>query len=105
VRSGTMIRFTDEAGPLGGSGPKAGTGGVWYHDNIKVPGGGPGGSPVQIRTHSANPSAPPGSFSLENYTTQVNTNSGQYLLPNDTWKSLSNMTSEEISAAHFPAGN
>jgi hypothetical protein len=105
VQSGTMIRFTDEAGALSGSGPKTGTGGIWFHDNIKVPGAGPGGSAIQIRTHSANPGAPPGSFSFGNYTTQVNTNSGLYLLPNGTWKPPSTMSPAEISAAHFPAGN
>jgi RHS repeat-associated protein len=105
VESGTMIRFTDEGGALSGSGPKTGSGGIWYHDNIKVPGSGPGGSAVQIRTHSANPNAPPGSFSFSNYTTQVNTPSGLYMLPDGTWKPLSTMTPLEISAAHFPAGN
>ena len=105
VQSGTMIQFTDKAGPLSGSGPKVGTETIWYHDNVKVPGAGPSGSTVQIRTHSPNPSAPPNSFARGNYTTQVNTNSGLYLLPNGVWRPLFAMTPEELAGAHFPAGN
>jgi RHS repeat-associated protein len=105
VRSGTMVRFTDEGGPLSGSGPKTGTGQIWYTDNVKVPGAGPNGELLNIRTHAPNPGAPPGSFSFSNYTTQINTNSGMYLLPDGTFKTLSAMTPEEIAGAHWPAGN
>jgi hypothetical protein len=105
VRSGTMVQFSDEAGALGGSGPKLGQGDIWFHDNMKVPGAGPGGRTVQIRTHSPNPNAPPGSFSRSNYTTQINTTDGLYRLPDGQWKRLSDMTAAERAAAHYPAGN
>ena len=105
VRSGTMVRFTDEGGPLTGSGPKQGSGNIWYHDNIKIPGAGPGGAKVELRTHSANPNAPTGSYSRSNYTTQINTTDGRYLLPNGNWKTIQSMTEAERAAAHYPAGN
>jgi len=82
-----------------------GSGKIWYHDNITVPGAGPDGEPVQIRTHSANPSAPSDSFSFGNYTTQINTSDGRYMLPDGSWKWLTEMTGDELSAAHMPAGN
>ena len=107
MRSGAMIRFTDEAGPLTGSGPKQGNGDIWYHDNVRVPGAGPNGEAVDVRTHAPNPNAPAGSYSRSNYTTQINTKASvpQYRLPDGTWKTLNNMTNAEKAAAHFPAGN
>ncbi|MCU1282271.1 MAG: hypothetical protein JWM53_5817, partial [bacterium] len=105
VQSGTMIEFTDAKGPLSGSGPKNGNGDIWFHDNITVPDGGPGGAAAKIRTHSPNPNAPVGTFSSTNYTTQINTSSGLYRLPDGTWKPLSDMTPAELSLAHIPAGN
>jgi hypothetical protein len=105
ARAGTMIQFTDEAGALSGSGPKYGQGDIWYHDNIKIPGVGPDGRPVQLRTHSPNPNAPPKSYSRSHYTTQINTNNGLYLLPDGSWKTISEMTPAERTAAHYPAGN
>jgi RHS repeat-associated protein len=105
VRSGTMVQFSDAGGPLSGSGPKNGTGSIWYHDNIKVPGAGPGGKTVEVRTHSPNPNAPPGSYSSTNYTTQINTSDGRYLLPDGSWKTIPEMTNPERASAHYPAGN
>jgi RHS repeat-associated protein len=105
VRSGTMVRFSDKGGPLTGSGPKQGTGAIWYHDNIKIPGSGPGGAKVELRTHSPNPNAPTGSYSRSNYTTQINTTDGRYLLPDGSWKTIPSMTEAERAAAHYPAGN
>lgn len=105
VTSGTMFQFSDAAGPLAGSGPKAGTkeGGIWYHDNIKVPGVGPKGA-CELRTHSANPNAPQGSYSSTNYTTQVN--SGDFkMLPDGTFKHKADLTDDEMAAIHIPAGN
>jgi RHS repeat-associated protein len=105
VRSGTMVRFSDEGGPLAGSGPKQGTGNIWYHDNVKIPGAGPGGAKVELRTHSPNPTAPAGSYSRSNYTTQINTPDGLYRLPDGTWKTIPSMTEAERAAVHYPAGN
>ncbi len=51
LRSGTMIRA--DASSLGGSGPKLGQGAIWFHDNAKVGGVGPGGSTVSVRTHAS----------------------------------------------------
>ena len=100
-----MIQFGDEGGALAGSGPKQGTGSIWYHDDVKIPGAGPNGATVELRTHSANPNAPAGSFSQSNYTTQINTPGGLYRLPDGTWKTISNMTPAERAAARIPAGN
>jgi RHS repeat-associated protein len=102
VNSGRMTRA--DARSVGGSGPKLGQGDIWYHDNLRVRGVGPGGRPVDIRTHSANPNAPARSFSRWNYTTQY-TSRGFYLLPDGTWKRLRDMTMAERAAAHYPAGN
>lgn len=102
--SGTMVQFSDKGGALSGSGPKQGTAGIWYHDNVKIPGAGPGGATVQLRTHSPNPAAT-GAFSQSNYTTQINTAKGLYRLPDGTWKTLGSMTPAERAAAHMPAGN
>jgi len=105
LRSGTMVQFSDSGGALAGSGPKQGTGAIWYHDNIKITGAGPGGATVELRTHAPNPGAPPGSYSQSNYTTQINTSNGRYLLPEGTWKTIPSMTDAERAAAHYPAGN
>ena len=92
---------------MSGPGPKQGNGAIWYHDNVTVKGVGPGGKAVQIRTHSANPNAPVGSYSRTNYTTQINTkgNPKLYRLPDGSWKRLGDMTPAEKAAAHYPAGN
>jgi RHS repeat-associated protein len=105
VEAGTYVRA--DASRLSGSGPKAGTGDIWYHDNIKVGGVGPGGKSVELRTHSPNPTAPAGSYSRSNYTTQINTKDGRYLLPDGSWVKLweSTTTDAQRAAAHFPAGN
>lgn len=100
-----MVQFSDEAGALSGTGPKTGQGAIWYHDNINIPGAGPGGKTLQIRTHSPNPNAPPGSYSRSNYTTQINTNNGLYRLPDGSWKKITDMTPAERATAHYPAGN
>lgn len=99
-----MAKFNDAGGPLGGSGPKQGQGAIWYHDNIKIPGAGPNGAMVELRTHSANPNAPAGSYSHSNYTTQINAGT-HYRLPDGTWKPISAMTPAEKAAAHYPAGS
>jgi len=105
VESGTMVEFSDANGALTGSGPRLGEGDIWYHDNVKVPGAGPAGETVNLRTHSPNPTAPAGSYSRSNYTTQINTKDGRYLLPDGSWKRLQDMTAAEKAAAHYPAGN
>jgi hypothetical protein len=109
MRSDNMYQVAHENGSLGGSGPKEGTGDIWYHDNIKVKGGGPGGAEgnnLELRTHSPNPNAPDGSYSQTNYTTQVNTSSKPplYRLPDGTFKAIGDMTDAERAAAHYPAG-
>lgn len=74
-----------------------------HHDNMKFKGieGAPG-SKVEVRRHSANPNAPAGSYSQSNPTTQVNSvNPKTYMLPDGTFKPLSEMTDEEKAAAHF----
>jgi len=40
-----------------------------------------------------------------NYTTQINTGDGRYMLADGSWKWLTEMTGDELSAAHMPAGN
>jgi RHS repeat-associated protein len=105
AQSGTMIQFRDAKGPLTGSGPKQGAGAIWYHDNVTIPGAGPAGEAVEVRTHAPNPNAPPGSYSRSNYTTQINTKDGRYRLPDGNWKRIKDMTPAERAAAHIPAGN
>ena len=107
VKSGTMVRFTDSGGALDGSGPREGQGSIWYHDNLKIPGAGPNGEMVDLRTHSPNPTAPDGTYSQGNYTTQINTRGTPklYRLPDGQWKDLNDMSAAERSAAHYPAGN
>ena len=101
-----MFEFSDAAGPLSGSGPKYGQGAIWFHDNIRVPGVGPNGTRVEIRTHSANPNAPDGSYSQSNYTTQVNSSQNLYMLPdNTTWDTMNNYSQAQRAQAHMPAGN
>ncbi len=74
-----------------------------HHENLTFKGikNAPGGK-VQVRRHSANPNAPPGSYSQSNPTTQVNSvNPKQYMLPDGTFKPLNAMTDAEKAAAHF----
>ena len=102
---GSMVEAP--AAGISGSGPKVGgpNSNIWFHDNLRVQGASPTGGAVNIRTHSANPGAPAGSFSSGNYTTQIHTNSGRYLLPDGSWKKIHQMTPAERAAAHTPAGN
>ena len=78
---------------------------IWFHDNLRIPKASPSGGVVFIRTHSANPGAPVGTFSRSNYTIQIHDKAGRYLLPNGSLKRLHQMTAAEKSAAHIPAGN
>jgi RHS repeat-associated protein len=101
VRSGTMIEFSDSGGPLGGgvSGDEGAR--IWFYDRVNVPGAGPSGEVVQIRTHSPDPAHPAG------YTTQITTETrpSLYRLPDGSWKRLTDMSDAEIKAAHMDAGN
>jgi hypothetical protein len=80
--------------------------------------GGPlGASNVEVRYHSANPRFPD-----QGPTVQVNSptdrfgwagdrnvavegETGRYLLPDGSWKTIADMTAEERAAAHWPVGN
>jgi len=56
---------------------------------------------VEVRSHSPNQKAPEDSYSKYNPTTQINTDTRYYRLPNGEWKRLSDMTPEEIADAHY----
>lgn len=100
IRLGTYVQVKSPGkGSLGSKGPKETQGPIWYHDNISIPGVGPGGKRVWVRTHSTNPKHPAG------YTTQINTKDKRYLLPDGSWKKIPDMTPAERKAAHYPAGN
>jgi hypothetical protein len=102
--SGQVVRFTDEQGPLSGSGPKLGQGRIWYHDNVVIRGAGPHGEDIELRTHSADPKV----GGEQRYSTQINTvnrtiSERLYRLPDNTWKRLGDMTAQERAAAHYQA--
>jgi RHS repeat-associated protein len=61
------------------------------------------GKKVQVRYHSANSTAPAGSYSSMNPTTQINTTGTpkQYMLPDGTWKPMGMMTDLERALVHF----
>ena len=60
------------------------------------------GAKVEVRAHSPNPTAPPGSYSISNPTTQINSvKPKQYRLPDGTYKDFNAMTAEEKAAAHL----
>jgi len=63
---------------------------------------------LQVRTHSANPNAPEGSYSQNNPTLQVNTHEGKqrYLTPDGRWIRMNdpNITDADRAAVHFPVG-
>lgn len=60
------------------------------------------GNKVMVRYHSENPNAPVGSYSRSNPTTQINSvKPKMYMLPDGTWKPLSQMTEAEKDAIHF----
>jgi hypothetical protein len=60
------------------------------------------GGKVEVRYHSANPTAPEGTYSRSNPTTQVNSvKPKEYMLPDGTYKPLNLMTEAEKEAAHF----
>jgi hypothetical protein len=100
---------------------------IAHHENMTfhdIKGAPAGKKPVEVRDHSANPKAPPGSYSQDNPTTQV-TKGPRYLLPgpqpmekmtpkneswkpvekmtpeNGSWKKLNQMTEQEKAAAHY----
>lgn len=102
---GTMVKAPAKG--LGGTGPKAENGGIWFHDNLTIDGIGPDGKAVELRTHSANPNAPLGSRSNSGYTTQINTvqNNPKRLLPDGSWKTWKQMSEAERAVTHFPAGD
>jgi hypothetical protein len=59
------------------------------------------GPKVEVRTHSANPNAPEGTYSHDNPTTQINAGK-RYRLPDGTWKIMDDSMSEaEKAAAHM----
>jgi hypothetical protein len=97
------------AAGVSGSGPKTGSTGIWFHDNLRVRGvqGSPGGRPVNVRVHSENPAHPAG------YTLQVNTHitnpstqgASRYMTQEGTWHLLDPVDQALMRRLHIPAGN
>jgi hypothetical protein len=87
---------------------------IWYQDKLVVKGAGPkkGGAKstqyhdVEVRTHSANPKAPSGSYSSKNYTTQIEAPKRRFWSPeHQQWVNLKDLNNAEVSALHLDAGN
>jgi WXG100 family type VII secretion target len=109
MRSGTPVQFTDAKGALREA-QLTPSDKFWHHEGIDVPGAGPGGKDVVIRTHSPNAGAPEGSFSRSHYTTQVDTvqKNPRHVVGVDDkgnliWKTWKEMTEADKGSMHWPA--
>jgi hypothetical protein len=100
AQSGQMVQFSAPSNV-----ENYGSKNIHFNENVTIPGAGPDGADVLLRTHSPNPNSPIGSFSRSNYTMQINTPEGLRMLPDGTWKPWSALTDSEKNAIHMPAGN